>query len=198
MAVTGLGAIGFLIVHMGGNLFIFRGQDQINSYAHHLHSLPFLPVLEVSLFALFAAHIILSIVVTLQNQNARPIRYAVNASAGASNLSSSTMIYSGIAILAFIAFHIWHMKFSHSAHVDEYIKVTSILGHPIITIGYILGILAVGLHLFHGANSAFQSLGLRYPKFDYIVEVGGRVCALTITFGFISIPVYVWFVLRGG
>ena len=109
MAVTGAGAIVFLIVHLAGNTKLFNGAPAFDGYAHFLHSLEILPLLELLLGVMFLAHISFGIWLTIQNWTARPSRYAVDRSEGNRSLASSTMIYSGLVILAFMVTHLWAM-----------------------------------------------------------------------------------------
>ena len=87
MSLTGLGAIGFLLVHLGGNLLVYGGREEFNSYAGHLHAVPLLPVLEIGLFALFAVHAVLGVILAIENFQARPKAYATRKPAGGSNVA---------------------------------------------------------------------------------------------------------------
>lgn len=190
MSITGLGAIGFLVVHLGGNLLIFGGREDFNDYAHHLHALRVLPALEIALALLFLVHMVFGIVLAVENWRARPVRYAVKRTAGAATAASSTMIYSGFGIMVFIALHMLTVH-SRTAAATPYDKIVSILGNPFGAITYSIGALALGLHLFHGASSTLQSLGLGHSKYDGLVRFVGRAAALAFTAGFVCIPLYV-------
>ena len=108
------------------------------------------------------------------------------------------MIYSGIAVLAFITIHMLTINAAGATHKEAYDKVVFVLSNPFSAACYVLGILALGLHLFHGAASTFQSLGLKYPKYDNVITVLGRASALILTAGFASIPAFVWLSIHGG
>ncbi|MCX6345785.1 MAG: succinate dehydrogenase cytochrome b subunit [Armatimonadetes bacterium] len=197
MAITGLGAIGFLTVHLGGNLFVYAGKDAFNTYAHHLHAIPFLFVFEAGLFAMFATHLLFAGILTIHNWQSRRIPYSTRKTAGGSNLASSTMIYSGLAVLAFIIIHLMTVKTGH-AGMGAYERVVYVLSHPNGVITYVLGVLALGLHLFHGASSTFQSIGINHPKYANVVTCLGRIAAVIMAVAFSSIPLYVWIVLSKG
>lgn len=196
MALTGLGAIGFLLVHLGGNLLIFGGKDEFNAYAGHLHALPFLPALEAGLFALFAVHMLFGVILAVENWRARPLAYSMKKRAGASNAASSTMIYSGAAVLVFLTLHMWTILSTGTASGEAYGRVLSVFRHPLGVSSYILGVLALGLHLFHGAGSTLQSLGLSHVKSERSITVVGRLGALVLTAGFVSLPIYIALLLR--
>ena len=106
MALTGLGAIGFLAVHLGGNLVVYRGRDSFDAYAHFLHSIPLLFVFEIGLFCIFGVHVLFAVILTIGNWMSRPVPYSKRKTAGASNVASSTMIYSGLVVLAFMTMHV--------------------------------------------------------------------------------------------
>ncbi len=197
MAITGLGALGFLSVHLGGNMFVFAGRDAFDTYAHHLHAIPLLIVFRIGLFSIFAVHAMFAAILTYNNWQSRRIPYAVKKNAGASNLASSTMIYSGLAVLVFIAIHVVTVK-ADAAHVGAYDRVVHVLSQPWGAISYVLGVLALGLHLFHGASSTLQSLGIKHPKYAGLLTLVGQLAAVALAICFTSVPVYAWFILSKG
>ncbi len=193
MAITGIGAMLFLIMHLSGNLLFYLGPETINHYAEWLHSQPFLPFAEAGLGAVFVFHIVFSILLTIQNRKAKGRHYAVSASAGERTLASKSMILSGILILAYILFHVWGMRFGPDSDLLIYDRMVKILKNPLWNLCYLIGILFVGIHLSHGASSSIQSLGLRFPKYERLIKLGGGFFALSITLGFASFPAYIWF-----
>lgn len=196
MALTGLGAMGFLLVHLGGNLLIYGGRDEFNTYARHLHSLPFLVVLEIGLFAMFAVHALFGVILAVENWRARPSRYSMKKRAGRSNVASSTMIYSGAAVLVFLALHMLTIRSGAPGSHEAYGKVLAVFAHPFGVASYVLGVLALGFHLFHGASSTLQSLGLNHVKYERLITAVGRIGAAAFTLGFGSLPLYIALVLR--
>jgi succinate dehydrogenase / fumarate reductase cytochrome b subunit len=199
MSITGLGALGFLVVHLGGNLFIYSGRDAFDAYAHHLHSIPSLILLafRAGLLALFLIHVTFGVMITLRNWRSRRTPYSMRKSAGGGNVASSTMIYSGILVLIFIAMHLLTVK-SNSANLEAYDRVVAVLSNPLGAASYILGVLALGFHLFHGAGSTLQSLGINHPRYSTFITWAGRTVAVIFAVCFTSIPVYAWFVLGKG
>lgn len=193
MALTGLGAIGFLVVHLGGNLLVFAGAQSFNDYAHHLHAFKFLPALQAGLAILFVTHIGFGTWLAISNWQARPVAYALKKTAGASNIASSTMIYSGISLLGFLLVHLWTVIFGVRADMLPYDRVLQALTSTPSMTCYVLGILALGLHLYHGASSTFESLGLNHASYVRLILASGRIAAVVFTVGFISIPLLVIF-----
>jgi succinate dehydrogenase / fumarate reductase cytochrome b subunit len=186
MALTGLGAIGFLSAHLAGNTLIFSGPEKFNAYAHKLHALPFLPLMELGLAGLFAVHIVWGIALTLRNGSARPVAYARHAFARSKTAVSKTMIYSGLAILAFMSFHVVTMKSGDKADgVFDFVR--SHLETPWSAAVYLLGLTAVALHLFHGAASCALTLGLRHPRHEVWLDRTGGILGLLIAAGFVAI-----------
>jgi succinate dehydrogenase / fumarate reductase cytochrome b subunit len=196
MSLTGLGAIGFLVVHLLGNTVIFDGASTFNAYARSLHAIPFLPLMEISLGLLFLAHITLGIVLTLKNAAARPTPYAARTDAGAKSFASTTMIYTGSVILAYMLYHVWTIAVAPGAHTPAFDRVKSALVNPWSAAAYLVGLAALGLHLSHGASSALLTLGLRHPLHDAWVDVFGKVAAVLLSATFASIVG--WFLIKGG
>lgn len=196
MAATGLAAVGFLLTHLGGNLLIFAGPERFNDYAHHLHSFVLLPALEMGLFALFAVHALFGVILTVQNWRARPVRYAMKRKTGAGDVASRTMIYSGIGVLVFLAIHMWTVNFGVPESMSSYDRVVGALTNPVGVISYVLGILVLGLHLYHGVSSTLNSLGLYNAKFDGAIGLMGKAVAIAFAVCFISIPVFVGIFVR--
>jgi len=184
MSLTGLGGIAYLVMHMLGNLVVYEGPATFNGYAEGLHSLPFLPLLEAALVGLFLFHILLGIILTLQNWAARPITYAKLANHGAKTFASTTMIYTGLTILAFMLFHVWSVRISPSEGTPVFDRVKHDLTIPLFACIYAVGLVAVGLHLSHGASSCLLSLGLRHQLHDPWVDLLGKVAATVMALAF--------------
>lgn len=111
MALTGVGLIGFVVVHMLGNLLIFAGPDALNSYAQSLKDHPgLLWTARIGLLAIFLLHVVLGIRLSLQNKSARGVRYVYEDTVQAS-WASRNMLLTGLVILAFVVFHLAHFTF---------------------------------------------------------------------------------------
>jgi succinate dehydrogenase / fumarate reductase cytochrome b subunit len=176
MAVTGLLLFLFAIGHMIGHLQMFGGQDMYNTYAHFLQELWEVkwPV-RVGLFALLLVHIVVALSLVARNRAARPVGYAMYRPVRAS-IAGRTMIWTGLAVFAFLAFHILHftagMVGSEYFHLvdpkqryDAYTMFVRGFQSPAIYGVYLAGIALLASHLGHGAASWLQSLGLRHPKY---------------------------------
>ena len=198
MAVTGLFLLGFVIVHMLGNLQIFLGQDQLNGYAEHLEELPFLlwPA-RVFLLTTLTVHMLTAFCLALENKNARPVRYMHEATVQAS-YASRTMVMSGLIIFAFIIFHLLHFTFGkihpEFCHLqdskgrdDTYSMVILSFRDFRITAAYIFAMAVLCLHLSHGASSICQSLGFNNEKWRGNIKLTGNALAGLIFIGNSSI-----------
>ncbi len=205
MAVTGLLLSGFLLTHMAGNCLIYAGPEHFNTYAHKLITNPFIYVAEAILVLIFVSHIILAILVTLENRAARPDQYYVRVHSGrGATLASSTMAISGIIILAFLVWHILSLKFG--AHYEatyngvvmrdlyklviEFFQVEWHVGL------YIVAMLAAGLHVTHAFWSAFQSIGVNHPKYNCTIRFISRAYGIIVALGYSAFPIYCY--LQGG
>ncbi len=205
MGLSGLLLIGFLIVHMTGNLLVLAGPEAYNHYSHKLVSNPLIYVAEVALLALFVGHLLLGIAVTLRNRAARPVPYAVKERAGHTSrksLASTTMIYSGLVLLVFVPLHVWTFKFgpdypsaADPAVRDLYKLVVEVFRSPGYAVGYILALVIIGCHAWHGFGSAFESMGVSYRPW---LRNLGRVLTVVIIGGFLAVPIAIYFFHVGG
>ncbi|MCB1174552.1 MAG: succinate dehydrogenase cytochrome b subunit [Leptospiraceae bacterium] len=203
MAITGLALIGFLLGHLAGNLLIFKGQDAMNSYAENLQSLgALLWVVRGGLLTIFAIHVGLGLLLTLENKRARPVAYQYSSTIQAS-LASRSMYITGILILAFIIMHLAHFtlglvqpEFYHNVDADGRHDVYNmvVLGfqNPLFAGAYIFFIASLALHLSHGLPSLFQSIGWNSPRFNDIFHRVGVTVALLLLIGYSSIPLACW------
>lgn len=204
MGLTGLGLCGFLVVHLAGNLFIYKGQAAYDGYAHALHEQEWLPLAEAGLFALFLLHIYLAFVTTWENRKARSQSYVMKESKRYDRVvtppvgnPSSWMFISGAVILGFLLLHIIDMKLqlrSDVTYADEhqaFANAVAVLSNPISRVVYCIGTIFLGFHLAHGFSSAFQSLGLTHPKYTPTIKAIGVAFAILIGAGFFALPLLV-------
>lgn len=218
MAVTGLVLTGFVAGHLVGNLQIFGSPDQINGYAHFLQGLgPLLWLVRGVLLACVALHVWAAVKLTLENRKARPDRYAAENVIQAT-LASRTMRLTGFVVLAFIVYHIAHFTvgvagsehfkdnlpgwtMTHDArefgiplasagtHVhDVYSMVFLGFANPLVSGFYILATSLLAFHLLHGAESLFQTLGLRTRRWGPALNRVVQVAALAYFAGNLAIP----------
>jgi succinate dehydrogenase / fumarate reductase cytochrome b subunit len=192
MAVTGLGFVGFLIVHLIGNLTLYGGQDLFTSYVEHLHALgPLITVAELGLLAFVIIHIVIGTLLFYQNLMARPVRYKVNKDAGGRTIGSVTQPYTGFIILAFIIFHLINFHFAEHTNETLFRLVFTTLKSPLYMIIYVVAMIAVALHVSHGFWSLFQTLGANHPKYMPIIQKLGIAVSVVFGVGFGLIPIFI-------
>jgi succinate dehydrogenase / fumarate reductase cytochrome b subunit len=205
IALTGLSLVGFLIMHLAGNLLVLVGPGPFNDYSHALISNPLLIPAELGLLAIFLIHVYKTATMWLANQRARPTKYAVKERAhhtSRKSIASSTMIVSGVVVAIFLGLHLKTFKYGAHYQVtgtgirDLYRLVIEVFSHPGYVAFYAVAMIIVGLHLRHGISSAFQSLGIDHPRYTPKLLAGGTLLAILIGGGFAMIPVLVFF-MRG-
>ncbi|WP_026362238.1 succinate dehydrogenase cytochrome b subunit [Geopsychrobacter electrodiphilus] len=205
MAVTGLLLVGFVTVHLLGNLSIFAGPDGINAYAVHLHSLGALVwVFRLIMLVLFAVHITLGVQLSLENRTANPINYSIK-SRMKTTFSSESMLYTGLILLAFLIYHLLHFTLQItnpeiSAHnlpldammrPDVFTMVVLSFQKVFISLVYIVGMIALFLHLTHGLSSFVQTFGLNNGPSLEKVSLCGKLLAVGYLLAYVAIPVFI-------
>ena len=203
MGVTGLIGIGFVILHMAGNLLAFRGPEAINAYAHFLASTgELLWILRIILIAAVILHVVAAYQFTMQNRAARPIGY-VRRDPQVSTWAVRTMRLGGILILVFIVLHIMH--FTNPGwrpqgvfdKADVYTNLVTSFRIWWITLFYVVTMIALGLHLYHGAWSSVRSLGAAQPTRRPLHRTVALAIAVIVWLGFTAVPVAVFAGLIG-
>jgi len=203
MAVTGVILIGFVIVHMIGNLKVYQGADAFNHYAEGLRTLgePFfgygqlLWILRIILLVAVIIHIVAAVQLVLHSRKARAIGYRKYDGDMVFSYASRTMKWGGLIILAFVIYHLLHLTFG-SAHPDfipgdvYHNLVAGFQSWPV-SIAYVLAMIPLGFHLYHGFWSMLQTFGATNPKVDRIRRPIAAVLALVVVLGNISFPVAV-------
>jgi succinate dehydrogenase / fumarate reductase cytochrome b subunit len=191
MAFSGLAFIGFLCVHLGGNLTLYGGKDLFNAYAEHLHALgPIVTIAELGLLGLAIVHVSFGVLLFFQNLAARPNRYHVKKSAGGRSIGSATMPYTGLIILAFVVFHLNNFHFVDKTNTTIYQIVAEAFSNPAYVFIYVTAMVVVAFHVSHGFWSLFQTLGANHPKYMPFIKGLGLVVSLVFGIGFGFIPVY--------
>ena len=173
MAVTGLALFGFVVAHMLGNLQVYLGPEALNAYAEKLREYPtLLWGARLGLLVAAALHVWSAYSLTRMNQRARPQGYRERASR-ASTYASRTMRWSGVILLLFVVYHLMHFTFgTRSVHPrfvpgDVYHNFITGFQHPLVSAFYILAMLALGLHMYHGVWSMMQTVGLSHPRYNH-------------------------------
>jgi succinate dehydrogenase / fumarate reductase cytochrome b subunit len=201
MAVSGLVLLLFVIVHLLGNSTIFAGPNGINTYAERLHSLgPFVWLVRLFLLFLLCFHVLYGILLTLENQGAKPGKYAVKNMLKAT-FASETMIWTGLLLLAFIVYHLLQFTFrvtpdlvlgnDAKGRFDVYTMVVSSLKVAPIAMVYVAAMVTLFLHLTHGIQSLFQTLGLSNDRTLPQYTAVGKVLAVIFLVGYSAIPVLI-------
>jgi succinate dehydrogenase / fumarate reductase cytochrome b subunit len=193
MAVTGLGWFLYVILHLAGNLLLWAGPETYNAYAHALVSNPLIYPAEVGLVVFLALHAYSALLVTRENWNARPQPYAYKVpSTGRSTFASRTMWYGGAIVLIFLVIHVIMFKYGNQAGTHGlWGLVVRSFKNPLISIGYILVMLPLGLHLSHGLSSALQTLG--WIRWQTELRKVGAVLGWVLAVGYILLPLWAWF-----
>jgi succinate dehydrogenase / fumarate reductase cytochrome b subunit len=188
MAVSGLLLGGFMLVHLAENLLLFRGEAAYNGWVELLLSNPVTPLLEIGLLFIFLAHIVTGVWVRIEDFMNAPRGYEARKWQGGRTIGSATMLYTAAAILAYLAYHLLTFRFvDHS--MGFYQMVTGAFRAPLFVAIYIAGSAALALHLSHGMQSAFQTLGVNHPKYTPFIKIGGMLVAISMI-GFALISVY--------
>jgi succinate dehydrogenase / fumarate reductase, cytochrome b subunit len=193
MGATGLLMVGFLVVHMAGNLQVFLGREVFNHYAELLHtSEELLWVARLVLLVSVGLHATAAVQLTLRDRAARPTRYAKQVPQ-ASTLASRVMRVGGLVILAFIPIHILNFTTGdlHPAFTpgDVYGNVVYAFDQwPWLAAFYLVAMGFVGLHLYHGAWAMLRTLGIAKPSSSPLRRSVVSALAWVTTLGFISVP----------
>ena len=216
MALTGIGIILFVVAHMIGNWKIFfpavGGIPEIDLYARALRELffPIIPeyimlwILRTGLIVIFALHVHAAYSLTLMNRRARTQGYEGPRTYLAANYASRTMRWSGVIFLAFLAFHLADLTWGIQpmspetwAHGEVYANFIATFSRAPVAIFYIIAMGALAIHLYHGAWSMFQSLGVNHPRFNVwrrgfaiglaaLVFVGNSIMPLAVMLGWVG------------
>ena len=196
MAVTGVVLFGYLVGHLLGNLQVYLGAQQMDNYAAFLHSMPaLLWGVRVLLVVSIIAHIVASIQLARVKQTARPISY-VKQEAIASSYASRTMMWSGPIIALFVIFHILDLTTGTTGTAQyqdlrAYENLVYSFRRIPVAAFYIVAMLLLCMHLYHGLWSMFQSMGVSHPRYTPIIKRAAAWVAILMAVGFISIPVSV-------
>ena len=201
MALTGLFLCSFLVIHFLGNITLYTDPVQFNEYTRFMSSNPIIRVMEIVLVAGFLTHIIDAVMLTRANKKAQPVKYAMDKKQ--SSWYSRNMGLTGSVILAFLVLHLqsfWYgYKFGSPAYAtdsaglpikDMYTMVVEAFGEFWYSGLYVVAVTLLGIHLNHGFQSAFQSVGLRHKKYTPTIKMLGASFSILITLGFISFPIY--------
>jgi len=195
MAVSGLVLFLFVIGHLIGNLQIYEGPEKLNNYAKFLRSIPAaLWTVRITLLVMVLLHIWSSVQLALLKFDARPTGYIMK-KATQSSYASRTMYWSGPIILAFVIYHLLDFTFGtlnpNFQEGNVYANVVASFKLIPVSVFYIIAMLLLCMHLYHGLWSMFQSLGFSHPRYTPLLKRSAAVVAILIAAGNISIPLSV-------
>jgi succinate dehydrogenase / fumarate reductase cytochrome b subunit len=204
MAVTGLIGIGFVILHIAGNLRAFVGRDNLNSYSALLHGpgAELLWVVRVILIVAVVLHVLMAIQLTQRARAARPVGYHER-EPQISTLSSRTMRWGGFLILVFIVFHLlhfttrqvdpaqWANRMDVKGRYDIYGNVVASFRLWWVSAFYLVAMIALGLHLWHGVWSSGRTLGVAKPAGHPMRRRVAPILAAIVWLGFSIVPIAV-------
>jgi succinate dehydrogenase / fumarate reductase cytochrome b subunit len=195
MAVTGVILSGYVLIHMVGNLQAFVGAATIDGYALLLRKAPaLLWGARVVLLAAVALHIWAYIVLTQRNLEARPQGYRALRHRE-SSYASRSMTLTGPILLAFIIYHVLHLT-TGTVHPDfregsvYHNLLTGLKVVPVATF-YLVALAALGLHLWHGIWSLFQTLGVGQARFGSYGRHLATAFTVVVVIGFAAVPISV-------
>ncbi|PTX18730.1 succinate dehydrogenase / fumarate reductase cytochrome b subunit [Pontibacter mucosus] len=205
MSVTGLFLCSFLVVHLIGNLQLFRndGGEAFNIYSDFMAHNGIIRFMEIILVLGFLFHIYDALVLTRRNKAARPVAYANSHPEENSSWASRNMGLLGTVILVFLIVHLWNFfvpaRFGGLEAVPDkdydnlYSEIVLAFKNPIYVAIYVISMVALAYHLIHGFQSAFQTLGLDHKKYTPFIQKFGVAFSILICLGFASIPLYFFF-----
>lgn len=205
VAVTGLIGVGFIIGHLAGNSLLLLGPEAFNGYAEKLQSLgEFLWVVRIALIAAFVVHVYFTVLITLENRAARADRYAVSNDLGETNFAKKTMIYTGLLVFFFLFLHLTDFSLADKTGPHSVLNGpegeasyglfglvwNSFLFLPR-SVFYILAVCCVGLHLSHGIQSLFQTIGFFHDRYTPAIRTASNTIGALVALGFSVVPLFV-------
>ncbi len=208
MSLTGFFLILFLTVHLLGNLAIFSddGGLAFNAYAVFMGHNPLIKVVSYALYISILAHAIIAVWLWIDNKLARPVGYAVSKANENSTWASRSMMLLGSIVFIYVVIHLkdfwWQYKMGGNyvfgidtnGNRDLYELVITQFQSPLTLIIYLLGLIALSIHLWHGFESAFQTLGLQHNRYTPAIKLVGKLYAILVPSGFAAMPAYVYFI----
>ena len=208
MAATGIALMGFVVAHMVGNLKMYLGEEDLNHYSEFLKKLlyPILPesgtlwILRLGLIGALLLHLHAAYSLTVINRKARGVKYQSERDYQVASFASRSMRMTGLVVLLFIVWHLLDLTIgtvntigADGEYVREevYANVVRSFERVPVAIFYILANIALGIHLFHGAWSIFQSLGWNSPRFNAWRRAFATGLATIVVVGNVSFPLAV-------
>ena len=197
MAVTGLIGVGFVVGHMLGNLQVFLGPATFNAYAHFLRSLgELLWVVRGVLVVAVVLHVVAAVQLSRRRLTARPVGYKQGSQHEVSTFASRTIRWGGALLLLFIVFHILHFTtldiFRDYSRTDVYANVIRGFSVWWVVLLYLLSMIALGLHLYHGIWSSLRTIGASKGSAAPLRRPAVAALAFIVWLGFSVIPLAIF------
>lgn len=192
MALTGAIGVAYVVAHMLGNLLVFEGAEKINAYAALLKSnVGLLWTARSILIVAVLLHILAAYQLARASQKSRPVGYKRWRAVG-SDFASRTMRWTGLLLALFIVYHLLHLTTGtlHPDFIEGAVHHNVISGFRVwyVSAVYILAMLMLALHLYHGVWSMCESLGVNYPKYNRLIRGVATILTVIVVAGFIAIP----------
>lgn len=207
MSLTGLFLILFLVVHLAGNLQLLYndGGEAFNSYAYQMTNNPLIQMISIGNYVFILLHTVQGILLWWKNRKAKGVKASVKTRANAS-MASKNMALLGTLILAFLLIHVgdfWlKMKRKVLTTVESeslghevfnlYERVQAAYSNELVVVVYLVGLVVLSLHLSHGFQSAFQTLGLNHKKYTPTINTLGKIISILVPLGFALIPIKIY------
>lgn len=203
MAVTGIILLGFVLVHMVGNLKMYLGETDLNKYGVALREIggdlvPHTSILwavRSLLILAFVLHIHAAATLTAMNRKARPVGYKGGRHYVAANYAARTMRMTGVIVLLYLLFHLMDLTWGNAnpnfVHGEPYHNVVESFSRAPVAVVYIIANILLGIHIYHGAWSMFQSLGWNNPRINAARRWFATAFAALIVIGNVSMPIAV-------
>ncbi len=207
MSITGFFLILFLIVHISGNLLLFKGDGGVafNAYAHFMSTAMILRVAEIILVLGFGLHIYTAWLLTRHNTQSRPQNYVYTQPQANSSWFSRNMGLAGSIVLIFLLVHLHNFWFRYKFQAEiplvaggdykdmYWLVKTVFIQEWWYSILYIVAMVFLSFHLVHGFESAFQTLGINHKKYTPLIKTIGLLFAIVVPAGFAAMPIYFLF-----
>lgn len=207
VSLTGLFLILFLTVHVSGNFLLFKADsgEAFNAYSVFMSSNGLIQFVAWGTKLLIVLHIVQTIALTISNRNSRPEKYAYNKQGNNSSWSSRNMMVLGSIILIFLVLHLksfwWEFHYgavpasSYDASIPDYYSVVkAAFAQTWYVAIYLIALIGLSFHLWHGFQSSFQTLGLNHPKYTPFIKGLGALYSIFIPLGFATQPLYLFFI----
>ena len=197
MSLTGLFLCIFLLEHLVGNLLLLKddGGVTFDAFSEFMTSNPVIRLIEIVLFASILIHAWSGIMVWLKNKRSRPKNYEVYGLAENTKFASRWMASTAFLIFVFLVIHLktFFVKIRLGEHVSGYHLAHQVFADPYYSWFYIISFLVLAYHLYHGFQSAFQTLGLKTKKYGSLIEAIAVLFWLVVPLGFAIIPLVIMY-----